>query len=233
MVKEVAPIPSEAVAVKVGPSGKSMKRPLKRWWSGSHMSKNKKLGCLPPCRDEVDVAAEVLKVMKKLGTAQSGQGQSESTVLMDASPRRNVKIAEDTPFLSTPRKKPAKEFLPDLNEVTPKYIRTTTSQSGDELLDVGPHVMGFIESLRRFRNCPSDASVSKVLVVLQTLDDLPIDTACLRTTGIGMELNNEFWKSHPDKQIRSAACGLVRKWRDVVQARKRIKEIVEMVLTNA
>merc|ERR1712107_762109 len=92
----------------------------------------------------------VLKVMKKLGTARCGQGQSESTVLMDASPRRNVMIAEDTPFLSTPRKKPAKEFLPDLNEVTPKYIRTTTSHSGDELLDVVPHVMGLLKAFADF-----------------------------------------------------------------------------------
>merc|ERR1712137_602345 len=211
------------------------KRTLKRLWSGSHLNKSKKLGSLTPCRDEADVAAEVLKVMKRLGTAQCGPRPNENTVRMEASPTRKVKLAEDAPFVSTPRKKPTAEFLTNLNEVTPKHVRTARRHSGDELLDVVPHVNGFTESLRSLRNCASEEciSVNKVLVVLRTLDDLPIDTACLRTTGVGIELNNEFWKSHPDTQIRSAACGLVRKWRDVVQARRRIKEIVEMVVNNA
>merc|ERR1712137_1487962 len=112
------------------------KRTLKRLWSGSHLNKSKKLGSLTPCRDEADVAAEVLKVMKRLGTAQCSPRPSDNTVLMEASPRQKVKLSEDTPFLSTPRKKPTTELPTNLNEVTPKHVRTTTRQSGDELLDV-------------------------------------------------------------------------------------------------
>eukprot|EP00747_Dinoflagellata_sp_TGD_P072555 gnl/TRDRNA2_/TRDRNA2_157531_c0_seq1.p1 gnl/TRDRNA2_/TRDRNA2_157531_c0~~gnl/TRDRNA2_/TRDRNA2_157531_c0_seq1.p1 ORF type:complete len:430 (+),score=79.44 gnl/TRDRNA2_/TRDRNA2_157531_c0_seq1:78-1367(+) len=67
----------------------------------------------------------------------------------------------------------------------------------------------------------TDEHAAEALRIMRKLQLAHVDKALLRSTGIGVELNDPFWKYHGNRQVSVLSTALVRQWRRVVGAEGR------------
>lgn len=77
------------------------------------------------------------------------------------------------------------------------------------------------DSLVKLRNGATGiVQTQSFLAILLVLETLSVATETLKSSGIGMEVNNVFWRQNYDADVATRSRSLVAKWRAVVRAEK-------------
>eukprot|EP00434_Breviolum_minutum_P000389 symbB.v1.2.000329.t1/scaffold6.1/size569917/32 len=79
------------------------------------------------------------------------------------------------------------------------------------------------EELKASRNGPrkdrTDQQAAHILPILRRLSKQTLDTKNLRSTGVGKEVNDAFFRNHPDVKVREACAALINKWKAIAFGR--------------
>lgn len=86
------------------------------------------------------------------------------------------------------------------------------------------------EELRQLREATGtdgngSTSAGELLLLLRRLARLPIDSATLRSTGAGREVNQKWLKCHADRAVRAESSGLVQRWMAEISLNAVLKEM--------
>jgi hypothetical protein len=69
----------------------------------------------------------------------------------------------------------------------------------------------------RSRESISAVGYDRILRVLKQLGEQHINVVALQSTGVGLEVNQRYWRQHPCAEIAAQSSALVRRWRGLVR----------------
>lgn len=75
------------------------------------------------------------------------------------------------------------------------------------------------KELRACRDNPANKGAATILPIFKKLSRQQLDTKDLRSTGVGKEVNDPFFRNHADVKVRNACAELVNKWKAIAMGR--------------
>mmetsp|Transcript_7792 Transcript_7792/g.13833 ORF Transcript_7792/g.13833 Transcript_7792/m.13833 type:complete len:221 (-) Transcript_7792:123-785(-) len=81
--------------------------------------------------------------------------------------------------------------------------------------------------LRACRSSQGEKDLDKVIDALKRLATLHVDAASLRSTGIGKEVNDRFFRTHQNTQVSSRSASLIHSWKAMALGGKPSEEGAE------
>jgi len=79
-----------------------------------------------------------------------------------------------------------------------------------------------LQRLRFFASTGVHVGGRTVMALLKQLEHLELDICLLQSSGVGKELNLQFWQNHSCSEIRCVCMTLVKKWRLALRNERRI-----------
>lgn len=74
-------------------------------------------------------------------------------------------------------------------------------------------VAGGVDRLRTIRSMPLVSDVPKILAILTEMSSVEMTLDLLKQTGVGVEVNNKFYRHHTHKHIKQLSARLIAQWR--------------------